>query len=115
MAASNPAIQTRFQKAGLAMLSPKRGIQLLSQAVRGIIFTPTPVLAEVAWPQMLSSMQRVPHLFSEVVRTESSGAPAKLSTVDLGKAALLDAEGIAARVASIVAAMLGANPEPDQV
>ena len=114
MAVTNPQIQSRFEKAGLAMLSPKLGIQLLADVMRQTEQVCTPVVAEVAWAKLFRPDQDVPSLFSEIVmrkRQDKLGGPAAVSAVSPTE----DVEGIGSKIRAIVVGMLGGDIAPDQV
>ena len=112
MAASNPQIQTRFQKAGLTMLSPRLGIQLLAEAMKVMTHSCTPVLAEITWSKLLR--QEVPLIFSEVREGSRPGLPASRAGI-AAQIPALDGIDIQRKVKDIVGGMLGGDIAPDQV
>lgn len=117
MAASNPQIQSRFQKAGLAMLGPKYGIQLLADVMRQTEQICTPVVAEVAWAKLFRPDKDVPSLFSEVVVTKRQEKLEKLESPAAVSAArpTEDVKGIGSKIRAIVVGMLGGSIASDQV
>lgn len=112
MASSNPQIQTRFEKAGLTMLSPRLGIQLLAEAMKVMTHSCTPVLAEITWSKLFR--QEVPPLFSEVIEGSKLGLPASRAGGAAQRPAL-DGIDIQKRVKAIAGGMLGGDIAPDQV
>lgn len=115
MAATDPKIQARFQKAGLSMLGPQRGIQLLSSAMASMSQHCTPVLAEIDWPKLLSTSQKVPSLFAEMVDAESKVGPGKKVDSDQARLPVSNFEAIQEKVSAVVASMLGGRVPIDQV
>ena len=114
MAASNAQIQARFQEAGLTMLSPKVGIQLLEDVMAQTKQLCTPVLAEVAWTKLFRPDQQVPSLFSEVVYRKNKDQEVSTAEVSAERPAE-DIKDVERKISAVVVAMLGANVAPDQV
>ena len=112
MAASNPEIQIRFQKAGLSMLSPKLGIQLLADVMADGLQLCTPVVAEITWTKLFSADQQVPPLLTEVLTERRLDANKALETE---RRPLNDIKDIGRMITGIVVGMLGGGVNPDQV
>ena len=114
MAVTDSRIATRFKAAGLTMLLPQTGIQLLTRAIASLTQHSTMVMAQVSWSRLLSAASHVPNFLSEVAG--SVGRTVDLPAVaDKANLTQHTQEGIQLRVIAIVAAMLGGDVPADQV
>lgn len=116
MAVRDSRISGRFQAAGLTMLQPDTGIQLLTRAVACLTLHSTLVTAQISWSKLLSAAKHVPQSFSELgLSTIRQAESRALSTPQALNTAEHDINGVQNRVRSIIAAMLGGNVSSDQV
>ena len=115
MAATDPRLQARFSKAGLSMLGPQAGIQLLTHAMSDMTQQCTLVLADVQWARLFTASHQVPALFSEIVSPSASAQPAKGQGGVSGTQPSVKIKDVVEKVSGLVAGMLGSSLSADQV
>lgn len=120
MAAADPRVAARFQRAGLLLLAPQQGLALLAQALDAL--RPQSVVAAVDWESMLprgrprppvfAALLSAPDLGSQVGRVWS-GEPGRgaAETAGAGTAAM----DMVQVVTAAVAGLLGTSVAADQV
>lgn len=120
MAAADPRVAARFQRAGLLLLAPQQGLALLAQALAAL--RPQYVVAAVDWEAMLPRGRPRPPVFAALLPASDLGDQVgRTWSGERGRGAAENAgDGAAAMdmvqvVTAAVAALLDTNVAADQV
>ena len=115
MAASDARIAARFAKAGLRLISPVAGLQLLTSAMAAMTQHGTISAAPIAWPQLLAALRPAPGMLSDFQTAGSPLPHAAAAGVRTVAAAGMGKDKIYASIAAVVRAMLGVDVPSEQV
>ena len=115
MAASDARIAARFAKAGLRLISPVAGLQLLTCAMAVMTQHGTITAAPIAWPQLLAALRPAPAMLSDFQTADSPLPHAAAAGVTTVAANRMSQDEIYTSVAAVVQAMLGVEVPSQQV
>ena len=120
MAAADPRVAARFQRAGLLLLPPPQGLALLAKALATL--RPQSVVAAVDWEAMLPRGRPRPPVFAALLHALDlgtqvgrvwSGEPGRGAAAKVGAGAV--AMDMVQVVTAAVAGLLGTRVAADQV
>lgn len=112
---SDPRVAARFAKAGLSLIAPATGLQLLVSAAANGLQLSCVVAAPVSWPDLISAATAAPKMLSDYFVAsvaQKAPPPAHTTLPDISDSA---EDNILRKIAEIVEGMLGARASVNQV